>query len=1010
MCSSDLTTVTLPDGTTRTITATSIINGAVTTTSIAYFVPTGATTAQTFTGQVSSTTTDPKPANNATSTAAPLTPTADLAIAITIPTNATPGQTVTAVVTITNNGPSTANNVTTTVTLPDGTTRTITATAIINGQVTTTTIAYLVPTGATTAQTFTGVVSSTTTDPVAANNTTATAAPLTPVADLAVLITVPANATPGSVITVTVVITNAGPSTANAVTATVTLPDGTTRTITATSIVSGGTSTTIVSYTVPAGSVTTQTFTGQVASTTPDPTPGNNSTTAQVGVRGNADVTTLITVPVNTSVSVVVTGTVSFVNIGSATAQGVSGTVTLPAGVVVNSIPVGAVTTTVAGLPVIVFPATLTGLGSVNAGVTTSFAFTFRTPVVTGTYVVTSTVATTTPENVTANNRAVAPFALATPVTSASLSGRVYIDVLRNKVFNAGTDTPLANFRAEVVRVVGTTTIVYGSAITNANGEYSIPNLPVGGGFTVRFFDNGGSTVFGAPFNTSPVRNGQQVSLLGNPSTGSNTVTGPVVINQATPFGASINDVTLYADDNVTEQNLPLDPSGIVYNSVTRQPVKGATVKIVFEGTGSFSPANQILGGSDTVITGDNGLYQFWFVNNPPAGVYRFDVTQPAGFLPPEASQGGVIASQGTLTAQAGDTRVQPQSIAPPVGVNGGTTFTGLNGPTGTQYFLRINLNLPSGVQVFNNHIPLDPILAAGSVLVTKTGDRTVAEIGDSVRYTIQVRNTTAAPIAKVKLSDLLPAGFRYVLGTSRLDGVAVSNPAGGVGRELTYDLGSIAAKGMIELTYFARLGVGSQQGDGVNRAQVTAPVVSNVALHKVTVQGGVFSNDGCIIGKVYVDCDGNAIQSNAGGSRELGIPGVRLVMLDGTFVLTDSEGKYSICGLKSQTHVVKIDRTTLPRGSRMVPSSNRNAGVGDSLFVDLKGGELSRADFIEGSCSVEVLDQVKARRAQGAVVSPEVEKNLPLKIENRPADTIQQILPEARQQGNSVAKPVEAR
>jgi len=136
----------------------------------------------------------------------------------------------------------------------------------------------------------------------------------------------------------------------------------------------------------------------------------------------------------------------------------------------------------------------------------------------------------------------------------------------------------------------------------------------------------------------------------------------------------------------------------------------------------------------------------------------------------------------------------------------------------------------------------------------------------------------------------------------------------------------------------------------------------------------------------------------------------VRLVMLDGTFILTDSEGKYSICGVKPQTHVIKVDRSTLPKGARLVPSSNRNAGVADSLFIDLKGGELARADFIEGSCSPDVLDQVKARRAQGAVTSPEVEKKLPLKIENRSADAVQQILPETRQQDQAPGKPAEAR
>ena len=176
------------------------------------------------------------------------------------------------------------------------------------------------------------------------------------------------------------------------------------------------------------------------------------------------------------------------------------------------------------------------------------------------------------------------------------------------------------------------------------------------------------------------------------------------------------------------------------------------------------------------------------------------------------------------------------------------------------------------------------------------------------------------------------------------------------------------------------------------------ALIRSNTALFKVNVQGGVFSNEGCITGKVYVDCDGNAVQNSDGGTREVGIPGVRLVMLDGSFIITDPEGKYSVCGVKPQTHVIKVDRTTLPKGARLVPSSNRNAGVGDSLFVDMKGGELARADFIEGSCSPEVLDQVKARRAQGAVLAPEVENGLPLKMDNRPGELQQQILPGTRQ------------
>jgi hypothetical protein len=138
-----------------------------------------------------------------------------------------------------------------------------------------------------------------------------------------------------------------------------------------------------------------------------------------------------------------------------------------------------------------------------------------------------------------------------------------------------------------------------------------------------------------------------------------------------------------------------------------------------------------------------------------------------------------------------------------------------------------------------------------------------------------------------------------------------------------------------------------------------------------VRISGGVFTTDACVLGKVYVDCNGNQRQD----AEELGIPGVRLVMQDGTTLISDSEGKYSQCGLPPRSAVLKIDPLTLPRGSRLVTSSNRNLGDAGSLWLDLKNGELHRADFIEGSCSNTVLEQVKARRAQGEVRAPEPEK-----------------------------------
>jgi hypothetical protein len=274
------------------------------------------------------------------------------------------------------------------------------------------------------------------------------------------------------------------------------------------------------------------------------------------------------------------------------------------------------------------------------------------------------------------------------------------------------------------------------------------------------------------------------------------------------------------------------------------------------------------------------------------------------------------------------------------------------------------------------------------------------AERGDmAALYALLGCGRTAGP-SDVKLAyraralewhpDRLPAGFTFIAGTAQVNGVRIADPVGGRGPVLAFNLGAMPASKQLVLQYRVRVGVGSQQGDGLNRARAHAcalpagcvgadgrtPLASSVATnegqYRVRVTGGVFSDAACVAGKVFVDCNGNHVQD----SEELGIPGVRLVLQDGTALVSDSEGKYSMCGLPPKSHVLRVDVTTLPRGARLTTSSNRNLGDAGSLWLDIKNGELHRADVIEGSCSNTVLEQVKARRAQGEVRAAETERD----------------------------------
>ena len=276
------------------------------------------------------------------------------------------------------------------------------------------------------------------------------------------------------------------------------------------------------------------------------------------------------------------------------------------------------------------------------------------------------------------------------------------------------------------------------------------------------------------------------------------------------------------------------------------------------------------------------------------------------------------------------------------------------------------------------------------ALAIEKIGSVRQAEVGDMVSYTIRIRNNGTGPALQPVVVDRLPAGFTLVGNSARVRGATLLDLAGAPGPVLRLTLDRINAGAEVTVAYRVRLGVGAQQGDGINRAHVECPALpatttvpcSNESQWEVDLRGGVFSEEGCVAGQVFVDCNYNSVKDG----EELGIPGVRMYFENGTYMISDSEGKYSYCGLRPVTHVLKVDPSTLPTRSRMVTSSTRNTGDAGSLVVDMKNGELHRADFIEGSCNNEVVEQVKARKGQGETSSVQHESSQPeLKFQSKP-------------------------
>lgn len=378
---------------------------------------------------------------------------------------------------------------------------------------------------------------------------------------------------------------------------------------------------------------------------------------------------------------------------------------------------------------------------------------------------------------------------------------------------------------------------------------------------------------------------------------------------------------------------LLIDPSGVVYDSHTNQPVAGVTVQLVdVTGAGNGGKA-----GSAATVFQPDGAPAPSQVVTAADGSFAFPLVAPSTYK--------VLLT--TLTGYTFPSKL-------PIGLQPAGRLIDTEGSYGRPLTIASSSREPVRFDV-----PLDPG-ATGGLFIQKTASKTTAEVGDFVDYSVKFNNVTAVALPGTVVSDSLPAGFAYMPGTARLNGVPIPDPAGGTGPRLQFALGRIAVGAKPVLSYRLRVGAGSQSGNGVNTAQASSgSVQSNSSSARVQVIGGVFSSKAYLIGKVFADCRPNGIQD----AGEPGIPGVRLYLEDGTYVVTDEEGKYSLYGLTPRTHVLKVDGTTLPAGATLEVLNNRNALDPASRFADLAPGELHKADFAIAECTTGIREQIAARR-----------------------------------------------
>lgn len=403
------------------------------------------------------------------------------------------------------------------------------------------------------------------------------------------------------------------------------------------------------------------------------------------------------------------------------------------------------------------------------------------------------------------------------------------------------------------------------------------------------------------------------------------TYNGSLDVTQGTRIDARYTDAADASDS--ANMAVLVDPYGLVFDSASGLPVDAAAVTLTDTATGqpavvygddgvSRFPATVTSGGTFTdtsgkVYTFPEGTYRFPFV---APGHYRLDVQPPAGYAAPSTMPTAVLqALPGAPFAIA-----EPGSRGEPFVLNPGPA-------------LRID-------------VPVDPIDTG--LWIRKTANRDTAAVGDFIQYSLTIQNSVGIPATVVSVSDRLPPGFRYRSGSARLSGQPAADPTVSAdGRSLTFTLADLPSGASTEIRYVTEIGAGTRPGKARNSARAASAngLRSNTATAEVTVEEDLFRRNGFIVGRVIAGNCGDAATKVVDG-----MPGVRLFLENGTYVVTDDLGRYHFEGLSPGTHVVQLDLTSLPDSFEMADCERdtRSAGTPFSRFVDLRGGTMWRADF----------------------------------------------------------------
>lgn len=496
---------------------------------------------------------------------------------------------------------------------------------------------------------------------------------------------------------------------------------------------------------------------------------------------------------------------------------------------------------------------------------------------------------------------------------SALLEGRVFQDYGTDDTsYDANEDEALSGFKIKLVTPADPNTVV-AETTTDNQGLYRLENLQPAQ-YIMRYYSE------------RDVQFGQRtLDLTQGGEFTRNILIEPTGRLYNSQNGALLGDARVFlVYDDLTNTPCTEDTSCGTDGVCVREKATDTQGRC-----GEKVADNQLLQGQQGQATNPKGMYKF----SAPVSQRNYRVVvrpaeEVAIFPSQTIAPQSALASYGDFT-EAGkvvsNDKPEPQ-----------------NTQLATTYYLRFRVDTADQV-LQNNHIPIDQ---SGSLLVlTKKASVRTATVGDIITYTLELRNGSAKEfkydaarkVGGAYFNDVLPQGFRLFRLSPRVlrsDGKTVLariDPGaqnGNLGTQLprrVYRFGpfDVPARTTLTLKYQVAVGRQLKPGEYINVAHVTngsGGRLTEYARAMVRIVYDPIFDQGTVIGKVFCDKNKNRWQDKG----DVGVPGIRLYLDNGFYVTTDKNGQYHLQAIDPGNHMLKLDKQSLPPGSKMVDTPDQ--------------------------------------------------------------------------------------